>query len=1270
MRKKLLLSVLMATMSLTMFAQGQPTHPLYVAFGNETALDSYFDAWEPGSPLKGSIDDNFFISRVKPKARFTNAQTQVNPSLTVDRKLMWWCPIGESSKVWGALPRYNFEADNFNMWQYLDFHGNWSGRWFRVPGAFSDVAHKNGVQVGCTFFIEWAASVNTSTKDGKVIAKLTAKNADGTFKNSTKLVKILKYYGIDGIGVNPEGNWTSSLAIGFQDFVADCNEKAVLEGWHFRVDWYDSNSNTGSLGFRSNQLDATNKNWFVNPRKDNKPVMGMFMLNYNWDGNQLPTSAANAVAYGRSSYDVYAGFDSQGRGWTSGGGAAAGWDILKNQPISICIWGNHAKNMVYQNSGENGSSDLAIQQTYLTKSEQIFTGGTRNPANTPEITNTVKGGSSVELKAFHGFSKLIPARSTLQEIPFVTKFNLGNGQFFNEKGITTFPKKWYNIGMQDYLPTWRWWVVDATGNVPADPIKCDFVFEDAWFGGSCLKIHGATTRSDIRLFKTKFAVQPTFDFSLTYKVKGGVESKMKLIYSKVGSESEYQSVIIPNASSEGVWKTSNIKLSDMGIVAGDVIACIGLSVENTSADYEVLLGELSIKDPAKTYNPATPVITYSEVLAGTYNTVDFKLVFKSKDPVVGDESQPIYNEDVDTWYFEIFSQQDGSEPVLVTATTSWAAYVVGAPAKANDMNSQFGVRAVAPDGVTKSPIVWTEAKPRIITPVETVLINKPIIKANEEFSISFEDPLHVAATWEILDVLTGNVVYTKADVTSFSTSLPDESSYDLRVKYGSVVSTIRGFIQISRPETGALPTITSLTANKVNPVVDAPVEFSYISKDGEGNVSKSLRVSDPYAFKVPYSVQTTYPYSYSLWFKPAKFSHLNQGTNLLQKRWTNDRWPDNNWGDIWVQIRSGEKAVDGFNGQCLDGLANEISFNTYGWKKHDCPNMDMISTGYPVTEGTWTHLVITADIDKTQRIYINGKKVAEQVVSAANIEWNKHLGQWDGSCDTDIAGRFANGVRVNSPIYIGGPGVYKAGFDGWIDEFQVWNKVITDQEVLESMKGYQNAPEGLVGYWDFENMNTDYSFNNRGTMGPDLKGELIAFVGGAGESTGGQIDERQPTQTELGNPAIIGSMEVKTSPIWNLEGATMTAQSDKNANAAYNKEGKYTVELTLVNMWGKANSKKIEYIVVSPNTGVSENSSTEYHVYPNPFIDVVYVQFTEMGLYTIQIFNNLGQLVAQNNHDAVSSELMKIDVKGEKGIYYAHIMKDGKTLKTVKIIKE
>ena len=62
------------------------------------------------------------------KKRFVNTATQVDPTMTQDRKFSMWTPMGISDTYWQSLPRYVFDGDNFSMWSYVDSQGGWSLR--------------------------------------------------------------------------------------------------------------------------------------------------------------------------------------------------------------------------------------------------------------------------------------------------------------------------------------------------------------------------------------------------------------------------------------------------------------------------------------------------------------------------------------------------------------------------------------------------------------------------------------------------------------------------------------------------------------------------------------------------------------------------------------------------------------------------------------------------------------------------------------------------------------------------------------------------------------------------------------------------------------------------------------------------------------------------------------------------------------------------------------------------------------------------------------
>ena len=172
---KLVLSVLACSVVVGNYAQNIPTHAPYVellptkeisiAGGDKKTvyLDfyDYFESWEPGVPL--SEDENFYM----------------------------WTPMGISDTYWQSLPRYVFDGDNFSMWSYVDSQGGWSLPWVRVPGAYSDVTHRNGVanSGGLIFFDSWGGDNTSPTANVNMLVK----KEGGKFKYVEKFVKFLRY---------------------------------------------------------------------------------------------------------------------------------------------------------------------------------------------------------------------------------------------------------------------------------------------------------------------------------------------------------------------------------------------------------------------------------------------------------------------------------------------------------------------------------------------------------------------------------------------------------------------------------------------------------------------------------------------------------------------------------------------------------------------------------------------------------------------------------------------------------------------------------------------------------------------------------------------------------------------------------------------------------------------------------------------------------------------------------------------------------------------
>ena len=519
-------------------------------------------------------------------------------------------------------------------------------------------------------------------------------------------------------------------------------------------------------------------------------------------------------------------------------------------------------------------------------------------------------------------------------------------------------------------------------------------------------------------------------------------------------------------------------------------------------------------------------------------------------------------------------------------------------------------------------------------------------------------------------------------MSSFTTSLTDEGYYDVKVTKSDFTELIyRGFVQISPESTGAIPSITDFTASATELTLNdegttEPVTLSFTGNKGEGTVSRGLQVDDPYMFRIPaeFLPMNQNTYSIGLWIKPEKFTFSKFGMGLIEQRDMNIHWPHNNWGSLWVDVWP--ETYDMFNPSKKILDRNIVSYTMWGgtnhsygfnnnYNKHEIPNLECCTDGnefdresYSLSEGQWTHILISFDGSK-QRIYFNGKKVGEKSESK---EAYSDLNGWTGEVK-----------KAN--IYIGGSRVYYAGFTGVIDDVQVWHKALSDNEVIESMKGYdgKEIPTDLKGYWTFENdtyNSGDKTFENKGTLEASQKASYVEVKGAGGEDTSKNEEHILPANIAIqGNPAMSGTLPITTTSEFAIADAEVKNEGD-NATVTFNKDGKYSVTLTLANGWGQDTKTKEEYIVILPSSGIDGNLVDNLTVYPNPFIENVNLQFAADGNYVIDIFDAQGRQVTTKKHQAMAGEICTLTVNAAKGMYYVVVSKDGKRVKSFKVVAE
>ena len=470
----------------------------------------------------------------------------------------------------------------------------------------------------------------------------------------------------------------------------------------------------------------------------------------------------------------------------------------------------------------------------------------------------------------------------------------------------------------------------------------------------------------------------------------------------------------------------------------------------------------------------------------------------------------------------------------------------------------------------------------------------------------------------------------------------------------------RSIILVSPEETGRLPQINSIALSKEEVGLGSPVTIAADINDGTTyngapcTVSQSLYMQEPYQFTVGSKVMSNYKNnSFALWFKVEKFEHASLGTLLMTKVHRNygGTWTESVWGEMWTAIRPAGYAKN--NNLKRDNAANEISVSFDG-PPAGTPNyehnndVDGLSDGYSLQPNTWYHVCVVKD-NRNEKVYLNGKLIIDCVSRGAEPK------NWRG----------AN-------FYVGGSMTNLASFTGWVDEVQIWKKSLTQEEVLEAMKGYTEAPKDLVGYFTFENTVTD----EEGKIGFPNMGKSTAVKVGymtiGKEESGKMVDHKQNQfTTTVGVPSLTGVYNVTfESAKWMVEGAKLQNASGNEVEALFPATGEYPITVTATNSWGTTTKTVTDYIVVDPTgiNGVNADSEAGYMIYPREFENKADVLFAKEGTFVVSVYNVAGALVANNVLNARAGEVQEISLgNAQKGTYVVVIKNEGKAVRSFKI---
>lgn len=699
--KMLLLAGLLCGAPSTMSAQtntGSTSTTIYdfAGFSDQTLLNLFASALEKGRkyPTTQELKDaglyeelEFVRSHVR-KREILDREDRLVRNTYKERDLFMNIPSGAGSTI-GGYPSKDFASDNFSMWNYTNLFGSWNHGLFQAPGSWADAAHKNGTDImsGIKFFD------TTGGRGGHAtgwVDFIKTKNTDGTFKYTRPLIHLLQFLGMDGINYNFEARgYDDSEVIKFHQSLYQYANQVNFDNFHIAIyTFYSSltNYNTEAL-FGKNNVKTSD-----------------LMLNYA--SSDFSYNMASSVQEAKRSMGtakgLYAGV------WIVG--MDRGWNRLDNgdaKECGLCLWGEHAQSRFWSyNTGGNAQERMSNYQTLL---ERGFSGGKRNPADRPAISNLGNNwewsGTKAPLSTFAGLASWIPERSAINgKLPFSTYFNTGAGEVYTYKGKKT-AGSWYNMSNQDIVPTYRWLVYDGNTTNVSDKVQPEFTYEDSYTGGSCLKLTGKGTASstDIVLYKTNLT-GTSGAIKAQVAIKTGKDtpanSNLALIV-RLKNSNQWKEFDV-NGTTDSKWVEHTVALT--GLSSTDVIDRIGLRVKNVDNQYKLLVGKLAIVDDYTVAPQGVKDLTI-QVKEENKSSLSVKATWALSSAT---EGSVVYNDDANVDHFEVLYKNGENGTVSeIGRTSQWATYIGDIEMGESD-KPFIGVRSVSKDLKTYSPVEWKE----------------------------------------------------------------------------------------------------------------------------------------------------------------------------------------------------------------------------------------------------------------------------------------------------------------------------------------------------------------------------------------------------------------------------------------------------------------------------------------------------------------------------------------------------------------------------------
>lgn len=457
---------------------------------------------------------------------------------------------------------------NFTNWQYVDTLVAWagsSGEGIVVPpsGDITDSAHRNGVPVVGTVFFPPKAYGGKE----QWVKDFVKKDDKGNYIVADKLLEMADYYGFDGWFINEETDVDENTAKELRNLLVYLNEHKRPSQ---QIIWYDAMLPSGNVTWQG-ALNDQNSSFF---QQGEKSIADKMFIDFRWNKDRLTTSNEEANKLGRNPYDLFAGIDLQANGINSSRNPNM---LLDNNGKLKTSIGLYCPDWTLRD-GANYDEDK-----YWENEQKLWTNSKNDPRKIDNSQN------------WQGISKYVVEKTPVTQFPFVTNFNVGNGNKFYQNGIRMTMGTYNNRSIQDILPTYRWIIDNGKGN----HLSAKFSYKDAFNGGSSVELSGDMRKnvsSYIKLFASDLNVKGN------EKAKVTVKGEMNLQF-VVQTDQDSDPIVLNGSSYKNIngWHQYGFNLSEL---TGKTIKSIGLNVSGVTGSNKINIGSISMQNESNNINLA------------------------------------------------------------------------------------------------------------------------------------------------------------------------------------------------------------------------------------------------------------------------------------------------------------------------------------------------------------------------------------------------------------------------------------------------------------------------------------------------------------------------------------------------------------------------------------------------------------------------------------------------------------------------------------------